>query len=329
MKSRELSKQLGENAYLNLAYNIIMDSGHPMSPVEIISTAIEKNILPKHLNGKTKHKTLSARLAEHIRKWGNSSVFFRTGPARFFIHTLASKDSVPAIYKKVFIGNLRAKKIRKENVLVAPTNNLNKYVKGEFIEYNNEQFENFFKNYCKFEDRATAENDDNVKQFVTFSLVFHNHNILIHDRGKFSTASDLLKGQTSVGFGGHVNDQDFDLFHSGGLCFKNNSTRELREELFFDELYLDFEDTRNRTDVLGFINVDETEDARHHIAVLVSFNHKSPELPKKGELSINRLRWLPLNTPLNDLSSFDLWSGIILRNLYNGKIKLSKNTIGG
>jgi predicted NUDIX family phosphoesterase len=171
-------------------------------------------------------------------------------------------------------------------------------------------------------DRSSAEIDDTVKQFVTFTLVYHEGKILIYRRGKFNTASERLKGQLSVGFGGHVNDDDFDLFNRGQEAFRSNAARELKEELFLDDIYRERVDAMKRADVLGYINVDDSPDAEHHVAVLVLFRHKSSDLPKKGELSINQLSWLDLASPLNDLSDFDLWSGMILRNIYEGKISL-------
>ena len=79
------------------------------------------------------------------------------------------------------------------------------------------------------------------------------------------------------------------------------------------------------------VNVDDSVDAEHHIAVLVAFQHKDESIPKKGELSINQLSWLNLNNIKNDTSSFDLWSEIILKGLYSGKINLPdmENGFGG
>jgi predicted NUDIX family phosphoesterase len=173
-----------------------------------------------------------------------------------------------------------------------------------------------------FLDRSKAEEDNTVKQFVTFALVFHKSKILTYRRGKFTTTSDTLKGQLSVGFGGHVNDQDFTLFSLGGDAFRANAARELREELFLDDLYKDTDETMKRTRIMGYINVDGDNDAEHHIAVLVAFDHRSSALPKKGELSINQLDWLDLRQRKNDLSQFDLWSAMILQHIYDGDIEI-------
>lgn len=312
------------NAYLGVAAEAIRRERRPLTPAEILDIAERDEFLPEHLFGATMHKTLAARLAEHIRSESNKSLFFRTAPATFFLHELAEESSTPPEYQNVYVGHLRSKSIRKENVLVAPKDELSHIMYGDYIRFDEREFDEIYNGICKFMDRASAEEDDTVKQFVTFTLVVHGRKILIYRRGKFTTTSERLKGQLSVGFGGHVNDSDFDLFSQGKNAFRSNAARELKEELFLDEIYRERNDAMERTDVLGYINVDDSPDAEHHIAVLVAFHHTSAELPKKGELSINQLSWLDLGCPLNDLSDFDLWSGMILRNIYEGRIRIGQ-----
>ncbi len=312
----------GGNAYLSLAAEAIHRVRRPLTPAEMLEIAKRDNFLPEHLFGLTMHKTLGARLSEHIRSESGNSPFFRTAPATFFLHELANDPDAPPEYRSVYVGHLRSKSIRKESVLVAPRSELSKSIYGRYVTFEENHFESLYRNTCKFMDRAKAEQDDTVKQFVTFTLVFHDKKILIHRRGKFTTTSETLKGQLSVGFGGHVNDMDFDLFSQGKDAFRSNAARELKEELFLDDIYRERDDAMKRTDVLGYINVDDSPDAEHHVAVLIAFEHLTPEIPKKGELSITQLSWLDLRCPLNDLSDFDLWSGMILQNIYEGRIRL-------
>ena len=312
----------GGNAYLALAAEAVTRAGRPLTPQEMLDIARRNGFLPEHLFGATMHKTLSARLAEHIRAESDRSRFFRTAPATFYLHSLAERPGSPDEFRQVYIGNLRSKSIRKENVLVAPREELRRRIYGEYVSYDETAFEEIYRNLCQFVDRRRAEEDDTIKQFVTFTLVVHRAKLLIYRRGKFTTTSDRLKGQLSVGFGGHVNDSDFNLFSRGGDAFRSNAARELKEELFLDEVYNEQHETMDRSEVLGYVNVDDSPDAEHHIAVLVAFKHKSADLPQKGELSINQLSWLDLDTPLNDLSEFDLWSEMILRNIYEGKIQI-------
>jgi len=325
MNIQSIEAGFKDNSYLRLAHRAILRARRPLTPTEMLALADAEGFKPSHLFGGTMHKTLSARLAEYIRSESGNSAFYRTAPATFFLHSLAASDETPLEYKKVFVGHLRAKSIRKENVLVAPKDELESQIYGDYIPFDEGAFNSFFKSHCKFLDRSVAENDDTVKQFVTFTLVFHGAKILIYRRGKFTTTSDTLKGQMSVGFGGHVNDTDFDLFNKGADAFRNNAARELREELFLDDVYRDRDEATARTNVMGYVNVDDSPDARHHIAVLVAFEHRDASVPKKGELSINQLSWLNLADKRNDLSDFDLWSGMILRNLYEGKIKIPRS----
>jgi predicted NUDIX family phosphoesterase len=318
----EAAPNFADSAYLILALEALRRARRPLTPKEMLRIAQENDFLPPHLHGQTMHKTLSARLAEHIRSRSQRSEFYRTAPAKFYAHSLATEPGTPEEFTKVFVGNLRTKSIRKEDVLVAHRSDINKFLNTEFTDMSDFDFENFYLTNCFFMDRSLAEKDDSVKQFVTFTLIFSDWKILIYRRGKFTTTSDRLKGQLSLGFGGHVNAQDFNLFDQGVDAFRGNACRELREELFLDEIYNDPEEAYARTAILGYLNTDDSPDAEHHLAVLMGFNHVSDQIPKKGELSINQLSWLDLRQPRNDLSDFDLWSGKILRELYEGSLAL-------
>ena len=310
------------NSYLSLARQALLRAKRPLTPQQMLEFAKSEGFLPPHLTGATMHKTMMARLSEHIREQSATSAFYRTSPGTFFLHEIASDASTPDEYRNVYVGHLRSKSIRKENVLVAPRADLSRSIKGEFVPYNENTFRELYRTYCVFVDRSLAEVDDSVKQFVTFTLIFHDHKILTYRRGKFTTASDTLKGQLSIGFGGHVNDKDFTLFSLGGDAFRANAVRELREELFLDDLYRDVDEAAKRIELMGYVNVDGDNDAEHHIAVLVAFNHMTSDLPRKGELSINQLGWLDLSVRKNDFSGFDYWSEIILRNIFDGLIPI-------
>ena len=54
------------NAYLGVAAEAIRRERRPLTPAEILRIAERDEFLPEHLFGATMHKTLAARLAEHI-----------------------------------------------------------------------------------------------------------------------------------------------------------------------------------------------------------------------------------------------------------------------
>ena len=285
----------GNNAYLHLAQQAIRLAGKPLSPAAMIELAKNEGFMPNHLYGKTQDKTLAARLSVYIRQKSKKSEFYRTAPAKYFLRELQSLNSTPDKYKKEFVGNLRSKTIRKEEILVIPRSTLRNSIHGEYVPYDEEKFRELYTHHCHFMDRMKAEEDSTVKQFVTFTLVHHKTNLLIYRRGNFTSTSDRLKGQLSVGFGGHVNDKDFSLFATGGDALLQNAARELREELMIDEYYDSQEETKKHAELLGYVNVDDSPDAEHHVAVIVAFNHKTNELPSKGEMGVTKLEWLDLS----------------------------------
>lgn len=315
------------NTYLRIARKAVLLEQRPLSPKEMISIAKKEGFFPNHLYGQRLDKTMSARLSVSIRDKSNSSDFFRVAPARYFLHELASKKGTPASYKKVYIGHKRSKRVKNETILVAPTQKLKKEIYGDFVPFNQEVFLNIFDNICVFMERKKAEVNYDVKQFVTFTIIYHEQLILIHTRGNFSSVSDELKGQTSVGFGGHVSSADCNLFTQGHDSLLHNSARELREEIYLDEFYSSFETVKERANIIGFINVDDNDDAKKHIAAIVGFQHDSPALPRKREMAISGLKWFDTSKKINDLSQFDLWSEAIVRNIYNGRIKLCQKRV--
>ena len=318
------SRAAGLNSYLQVAYKAILVENRPLHSFEILSTAKDFGFLPDHLTGETPHKTLNARLSEHILSEGDEALFFRTAPATYFICDLAEQISSEAQYS-VYRGIRRSKRIKSEKILVIDKGTLQESIYGTFVPFVENTFTELFGRNCYFKDRKSAEMDSTIKQFVTFTVVFHKSKLLIYRRGALTNVSDQLKGALSVGFGGHVNDSDFSLFDQGGAALIHNSSRELMEELYLLNTYKSIDDVSNRSKILGYINVDSSEDAKHHIAVIVAFNHRSDKAPTKGELSINELQWIdPLNLDSN-IESFDLWSRLILEHIKMRIIDLNGN----
>ncbi|WP_258595116.1 hypothetical protein [Mesorhizobium sp. AR07] len=60
--------------------------------------------------------------------------------------------------------------------------------------------------------RVLAETDDASKQVITYTIIQHQSKILSFRRGLYNRAANFLRGAHCVGFGGHVNEADRDLF---------------------------------------------------------------------------------------------------------------------
>lgn len=135
--------------------------------------------------------------------------------------------------------------------------------------------------------------------------------VLCYQRGAYSAVRDELVGRQSIGFGGHVSEEDHDLFSLDELGIISNARRELREELNL----LALRESDHQLDIIGVINDNSTTEGKKHVAIAMVFSCKDQDDPTKGELEIRNLHWKPLTAIPNDLSSFEIWSQIFLRYL--------------
>ena len=106
-----------ENSYLKIAADVLCVVRKPMSAKEIVGLAIERGMMPKHLYGKTPHKTMQARLSEDIVARQRASAFFRTGAGEFFLRSLQSDKSVPSEHKQEYIAPRRKLQLPREYIL--------------------------------------------------------------------------------------------------------------------------------------------------------------------------------------------------------------------
>ena len=303
------------DSYLTLAEKAIRLSRRPLHPKEILDVASEQGILPEHLHGKTQYKTLAARLSTEIRERAARSPFYRTAANRFFLRELASDQHVE------YIAPRREKTLHNEHVLTVPDVFLRKEeADGLLLEIDAviesaERQESF-----RYVVRKEAERRFDVKQIISYAIVFRSGKILTYRRGVFNSAADELQGMKSIGFGGLVSDQDLTLFDSSGHGIFENARRELREELVFDQSEIKQLEKPESFRLLCGINTYETTEARKHLAVVIVYFCSNAFVPRKNEMSINDLRWTDISEPENDLSSFEPWSRTILAAIYSGEL---------
>ena len=311
------------DAYLEIARRVLLAERRPLRPRTILRIAAEGGLLSPHLHGRTPHKTLGARLSEHIARYGDKAQFFRPEPGAFFLRELMDDASIPLKYRRPVHTRKRAKDLKREAVLTIPRFLLEQEELYGIIDDTERVLQLMRTGPVRYVERKKAEADYSRKQLVTYIVAFRGDEVLSYRREKYTTATDEIKGARSIGFGGHVADSDVDLWSPGLFGIPNNAVREFYEELNMVQ-FLSHAGYQGSFSLLSFINVDDTDEARRHLAAVVLFRCPKNFEPKKGELSINDLGWLPLSTPPNDPDDFELWSRLLLARLsqpdYRSKI---------
>lgn len=308
------------DSYLEIAEKTIKEVERPLHPKEMLVIATKSGLIPDHLHGKTQYKTLAARLSTEIRNHAKKSAFFRTAANRFFLRELKTNEQTE------FEAPKREKTLHYENVLTIPDTYLREVGATGLIPDISKLIDSISAaGNFDYVIRNSAERRFDVKQFISYALIYRQGQILTYRRGVFTNAADELQGKRSIGFGGHVTDQDLNLFDNAGLGIVENARRELNEELLFERDELNQLDKPENFSFLCGINTYETTEAKKHIAVAVIYFCSSAFRPAKNEMSINDLRWTCLSKPENNLDDFEPWSQTILKALYAGEISIDKD----
>ncbi len=152
-------------------------------------------------------------------------------------------------------------------------------------------------------NRSDAEQDKRYKQLIPYVLILCNDRILRYRRGKGGQET-RLHGLFSVGIGGHIADEDDNLFstHRG---YHDGMRRELKEEVDIE--------VANEAAV-AVINDDSTEVGFVHFGVVHVMHVASEEIVGRRS-GIVAPEFVSIADATKDLSTYETWSRFCLENL--------------
>ncbi len=151
--------------------------------------------------------------------------------------------------------------------------------------------------------RSEAEQDKRYKQLIPYVLILCNGRILRYRRGKGGQET-RLHGLLSVGIGGHIADEDDNLF-SAHRGYHDGMRRELKEEV-------DIEAANDAA--VAVINDDSTEVGFVHFGVVHVMHVASEEIVGRRS-GILAPEFVPIAEARKDPSAYETWSRFCLENL--------------
>ena len=179
----------------------------------------------------TPENTLRARLSENIRIYAEKSIFIRTAANKFGLRKWTENKSD---IKEYFAPRFE-KNSNDEYVVCIKQSLIDKV--GRFF-----GFESKYQKYLALlsnpenltiKRRSEANKTPELKQLTAYVLLKgQKGDYLSYERGNYSNKNQLLKNVLCIGFGGHVNNHDYDnLFgiNNGGIW--NAAYREVAEEI--------------------------------------------------------------------------------------------------
>ena len=285
-----------------------------MTPREIWEKGLKDNLFSDKIAGKTPYQTIKSKISVHIRKNGENSIFIRTKPGHFYLRSLMTDQQTE------YEAPPLQPRATSERVLVFRSKILDDLgVRFQGIKTSWKQLTSRLiqDKYCFYVERYEAEQNPNLKQVLTYVIVSQESKVLSFVRGTFTHAAKYLRGSRCIGFGGHVAENDRNIFNLTDYGIKSNAVRELTEELELPNSIS--KNLTNKLELIGVLNDDSNDVGRKHFAFLFRLNLNSDESwpsPKRGERAVAQLGWIDVTSGMPPLHEFEYWSQLCLRKYF-------------
>ena len=156
-----------------------------------------------------------------------------------------------------------------------------------------------------FIHRELAEDDPTHKQIIPYAIFKHGDKFLRYLRGKKS-GEQRLASKSSIGIGGHINQDDFNSSSLEKDTYLTGIEREINEELIINCDYNNLP--------IALINDDSNDVGQVHLGVVHLFDLESDQV-EAGEANIENLEFLSSEDLLREKDNLESWSQICVDHL--------------
>ena len=297
------------SSYLRIAEEILSAAKRPLSARAILRIGYLQGLVPRHLYGRTQHKTLQARLSEDILHRRDQSAFFRTRPGQFFLRRFLTDPSVPVEYRTPMVARRRTRELLGHSALAMQADNLASIVRpGRKISPSvlTEAFENGQFEYV--DPRRSA--DDKVLVWSLATVVRDSY-VLSYRIGRYRDDRDQFASRKSIFFSTLVTEDDRTLFDIDGLGISSSALMAAAVDLDISPMLCSPEHDEFNHSLKFFLLADgrAVNDALLAVVEIVAPDWFEPTSRK---LSLNHLQWIDTSIPQNNIEDFDPWSQKIL-----------------
>lgn len=156
-----------------------------------------------------------------------------------------------------------------------------------------------------FIHRELAEDDPTHKQIIPYAIFKHGDKFLKYLRGKKS-GEQRLASKSSIGIGGHINQDDFNSSSLEKDTYLTGIEREINEELIINCDYNNLP--------IALINDDSNDVGKVHLGVVHLFDLENDQV-EAGEANIENLEFLSSDDLLREKDNLESWSQICVDHL--------------
>jgi hypothetical protein len=296
------------DAYLAIAEKILLQTRRPLGAREILRIAYPSGKVPRHLYGKTQHKTLGARLAEDILERGDRSLFYRNEPGRYFLTQFLDDETIPSQYRQRFVARRRRRQLAQPKPLALtlrdlPAPNRDRSIPVEAI------LDLLIRGIYHYPSSTKTAGPEDVIVW-SFVIVARGSRVLTYRHGEYREERDSFRNRRAIGFYAPVLEGDRTLFDldDHGIVHRGISTISIDLGL---TTQVDLVGPGSRIATLeSFITLSEP--GRTSLLSVIRFEAPEWFEPYARRLAINDLQWIDFAIPRNHAEDFDPWSAAVM-----------------
>lgn len=166
-------------------------------------------------------------------------------------------------------------------------------------------------------DRETAEKDDHYKQVVSYIIIKYNDKLLrfVRHESKINKFLDYVDGKRSIGFGGHVQSGDINLwsYEKKDSGYYASVKREIKEETG-----INIENAKGMK-LIGVLNDDSTPRGLSHFAFIHLLELSEPNF-KAREVWVSELELVSFDQLSAEFVEYEYWSKLCLQHYFGDKL---------
>ncbi len=297
------------NAYLTLAERVLRRQRTPLSARQILELAYLSYDVPRHLHGRTQHKTLGARLSEDILHFRKRSKFFRTSPGRFFLREFIFDKSVPLPFRTPIVAKRRSRQLKTKQIAhlkfpeATPLFGLPRILPGQLSTH-------IRSNDVEYLDLHTATD---LVPLYSYPIIRRGAEVLVHTKSTYGENRPDFRGRKMLGFANPIDVLDLTLFDQDdhGLVTAGLSAVFNDLDLEFSEFLPLLEDS---ADLICVLPVQWRKDQRALLGCVI-IDAPSDFRPADRRLAIDAIEWWPIGAAHVRPGLFDPWSKEVLEHL--------------
>lgn len=301
------------DAYLDLAEQVLRAVRRPLSALQILRAAYDRELALPHLRGRTQHKTLGARLSEDILRRRDDSRFYRTAPGRFLLRELADDSSIPAELRRPIVARRRRRQLVQKRSLAFDRTSVETMTRHAEVVDCRSVLDRIAHGEYHYASSGRSRPGNEVVVWA-FMIVIRSGHVLSYRQGHYREDRDTFMHRRTIGFYTPVSDADLSFFDQSDHGIVSSGVRALAADLDLQDQQL-WAVLESSSTLKTFI-YPEADKVRDLLAV-VSFACPEWLDPVSKRLAINDLEWLDLRVPFNNQDDFDPWSKTVMGQVGN------------